>query len=311
MTLQECQKIACYKLQKLIGIGGMGEVWLAKEENTGNQVALKIPTDPEYIKFLKREAVMQAAIDHSNVIQLLEIDLTHNPIFAVMEYFESKNLRQILQENEKLSIEKTLMLFSQILDGVDAAHEKGILHRDLKPENILVNDQWHVKITDFGLGRVHEQFARSLILQGSLMSSAGNSIVGTYDYMSPEQRSGDASEPKADIFALGIILHEMLTGKKPTGNLRSKLEREKIPSLLINIIAESLDEKELRIDQVKEIRQKLIDGGIFKKKDTRESTQTDLNSLNNINRPTTDLSALVNIEHSRTEQHQKPWWRFW
>lgn len=310
--LQPGQKLACYTLERMLGFGGMGQVWLGREVETGNRFAIKVPTDPDYIKFLRREAVMQAAIDHPNVVALVEVDLTNEPPFAVMEYVESKSLRQLLHEEGRLASERAISLLHQCLNGLEAAHAKGILHRDLKPENLLITADDKLKITDFGLGRVQEELARSLILQGSLLSTAGNSIVGTYDYMAPEQRNGAATDPRADIYAIGVILHEMLTGKRPTGNLRGIMEREGVSKELIEAIAACLEPEEYRLKDVAALIRRLPICA-----ESRSSSQVsgpnDLSGLFSSSSPKsknaeTDLSALSGFDAKR--QEKKPWWRF-
>lgn len=310
--LQPGQQLACYTLERMLGFGGMGQVWLGREDETGNRFAIKVPTDPDYIKFLRREAVMQAAIDHPNVVALIEVDLTSDPPFAVMEYVESKNLRQVLQENGRLEIQRAINLLHQCLNGLEAAHSKGILHRDLKPENLLITADGKLKITDFGLGRVQEELARSLILQGSLLSTAGNSIVGTYDYMAPEQRDGAATDPRVDLYAIGVILHEMLTGKRPTGNLKARMQREGISADLIEAIAACMEPEEYRIVDVQKLRTllPLVTSHVEQQKPAQGLN--DLSALASQSsaspqKSETDLSALSELSYQSTK---KSWWRF-
>lgn len=311
MILQPGQQLACYKLERMLGFGGMGQVWLGQEADTGSLFAIKIPTDPDYIKFLRREAVMQAAIDHPNVVALIEVDLTSDPPFAVMEYVESKSMRQILREEGRLESQRAISLLHQCLDGLEAAHKKGILHRDLKPENLLITSDDKLKITDFGLGRVQEELARSLILQGSLLSTAGNSIVGTYDYMAPEQRDGSANDPKVDLYAIGVILHEILTGKRPAGNLRARMQREGVSSDLIEAVAACMEPEEYRVKDVAALRHQLPQA-----QQTELTTQaTEINDLSALGSSSstvteqaqTDLSGLSQIEAGKTKKKQ--WWR--
>lgn len=309
--LQPGQQLACYTLERLLGFGGMGQVWLGREADTGNPFAIKIPTDPEYIKFLRREAVMQAAIDHANVVALIEVDLTSEPPFAVMEYVESRSLRQILQENGRFESQQAISLLRQCLDGLEAAHNKGILHRDLKPENLLITADEKLKITDFGLGRVQEELARSLILQGSLLSTAGNSIVGTYDYMAPEQRDGAATDPKVDLYAIGVILHEMLTGSRPTGNLRARMQRERISSDLIEAVAACMEPQEYRVADVATLRT-LLPSKIHEPPTNPAPRLNDLSALTSLSSTTsenaqTDLSALSHFEVHTPKR--KLWWK--
>lgn len=329
MILEPGHELACYRLVSLLGRGGMGEVWLAVDSTSNTRRAIKVPTDPEYTTFLRREAVMQAALDHPNIVALYELDLTHEPPFVVLDYFESQSLRSVIASGGPLPIPQALDYLAQILEGLQAAHRQGILHRDLKPENILINKDGLVKITDFGLGRVHEAFARSLLFQGSLVSSAGNSVVGTYDYMAPEQRTGSASAPKADLFSLGIILHEMLTGRKPAGHLRAGLLRDGIPAPLIELIARCLEEPSHRIDDIRDVQDALAGFGQFsglKAIRSPEAAMADPSPAEPLVSPTvegppqrhretetqitTDLSALNGFE-PEPKRPSSPWWRRW
>jgi serine/threonine protein kinase len=311
--LQSGQQLACYTLERMLGFGGMGQVWLGREVDTGNRFAIKVPTDPDYIKFLRREAVMQAAIDHPNVVALIEVDLASEPPFAVMEYIESRSLRQILQHEGRLESQRAIDFLHQCLDGLEAAHKKGILHRDLKPENLLITADDKLKITDFGLGRVQEELARSLILQGSLLSTAGNSIVGTYDYMAPEQRNGAATDPRADLYAIGVILHEMLTGKRPTGNLRGRMEREGVPENLIEVVAACMEPQEYRVPDAQTLRTLLPLVASNKAPQKPAQGLNDLSALIS-QRPApprkseTDLTALSELSHPPAKK--RVWWRF-
>lgn len=330
MILEPGHVLACYRLVSLLGRGGMGEVWLAVDTASNARRAIKVPTDPDYTTFLRREAVMQAALDHPNIVALYELDLTHEPPFVVLEYFESQSLRSVITAGGRLPISQALDYLAQMLEGLHAAHRQGILHRDLKPENILINQDGLLKITDFGLGRVHEAFARSLLFQGSLVSSAGNSVVGTYDYMAPEQRTGSASEPKADLFSLGIILHEMLTGRKPVGHLRAGLLRDGIPTPLIDLIARCLEEPSHRIDDIRAVQEVLAGLEEFNSPksclSSSEPVRSDSSSsdqpappaveeppahhVNSHTHLTTDLSALNSFEPGN-KPSSPSWWRPW
>jgi len=214
-VLSAGQNIGPYELLRKLGGGAFGEVWLVRHLWLDVQRAMKIPTDPDYVAQLRKEAKIQFQLDHPNIVRTFELDPLHNPPYFVMEYVEGRDLRKVLHSRRKLPPIEALGILAQILDALAAAHAQGVLHRDLKPENILLTPDGTVKVTDFGLGRVQAEVTRSLLLSGSMESREGSSISGTIEYMSPEQRSGDSPDPRDDLYAAGILGCELLTGRRP------------------------------------------------------------------------------------------------
>jgi len=214
-VLSAGQTIGPYELLRKLGGGAFGEVWLVRHMFLDAQRAMKIPTDPDYVAQLRKEAKIQFKLDHPNIVRTFELDPLHNPPYFVMEYVEGQDLRKVLIDRGKLPPVEALGILAQILDALAAAHAAGVLHRDLKPENTLLTPDGQVKVTDFGLGRVQAEVTRSLLLSGNMMSKEGNSVSGTIEYMSPEAREGAPPDPRDDLYALGILGCELLTGRRP------------------------------------------------------------------------------------------------
>jgi serine/threonine protein kinase/AAA+ ATPase superfamily predicted ATPase len=201
--------ISHYKIVSKLGQGGMGHVYLAEDLHLGRKAALKMLapefTRDEVIKQrFKREAQAVAALNHHNIVTIFEFGDFNNIPYIVMEYVNGESLRDRLR-NKKLTLNEIIQITAQICEGLSKSHKTGIIHRDLKPENILFDQDNCVKILDFGLAkfRNHEN-----ITQKSMR-------VGTINYMSPEQLSGQEVDTQSDIFSLGIILYELFTGTLP------------------------------------------------------------------------------------------------
>jgi len=199
-----------YKILEEIGRGGMGIVLKAQDTQLNEIVALKLITpqisaDEKIATRFKQEAATSRKISHNNVIRIHDLGEFQGTLYISMEYFLGENLKKIISRPQHLAFEEVLHYFNQICMGVNAAHSVGIIHRDLKPQNILVNDQKHLKIIDFGL-------AKASFLQGLTMTGL---VVGTPEYMSPEQISGKVVDHRTDIYSLGVIAFEMLTGAVP------------------------------------------------------------------------------------------------
>ena len=241
------ERIGPYELLRRLGGGAFGEVWLVRHLDLRVERAMKIPTDPDYVKQLRLEGQIQFDLKHPHIVETLELDSWHTPPYFVMEYVEGQDLRKVLNARGKLPVPEALGILTQILDALSAAHAMGTLHRDLKPENILLTPDGRVKVADFGLGKVQAQVAQSLILSGSMVSSEGKSVSGTFEYMSPEQRRGDPPDPRDDLYAVGIVGCELLTGSRPTGaGIPSMFRRAGMGKALCEVFERALDEREHR-----------------------------------------------------------------
>ena len=222
MALQSDTLLGPYQIQKQIGAGGMGEVYLAKDTRLGRTVALKIlPSnlaENEQLKQrLEREALAISNLSHPNICTLYDVGTHAGKFFLVMEFIEGETLAAHLAKR-KLPGEDVLRYGIQIADALDKAHRKGIIHRDLKPGNIMISKSG-VKLLDFGLAKFQSTTSATAPAAVSLLPTADDltaegSIVGTLQYMAPEQLEGKDADSRTDLFALGAILYEMATGKK-------------------------------------------------------------------------------------------------
>lgn len=212
-------RLGPYILEERIGQGGFGEVWRARHSVLQDKVvAAKIPTDSGYVGVLRREGILQHRLKHPSIVELLDIDIDHDPAYLVMEYVDGEDLRKRLAREGPLDLQVALSISEEILEALEAAHFAGTVHRDLKPGNVLLPREGGVKLTDFGLGSALDT-SRSLLLRSRTMQSEEiDTIAGTLAYMAPEQQTGKGPiDERADIFAFGVILFEMVTGEMPIG----------------------------------------------------------------------------------------------
>ena len=245
MPLSAGHKIGPYAIVSPLGAGGMGEVYRATDTNLGRQVALKVlppafANDAERMARFKREAQVLASLTHPNIAPIYGID--GNAI--VMELVEGKDL------SGPLPIEEALPIARQIIEALEAAHEKGIVHRDLKPANIKITPQGVVKVLDFGLAKATEDPAHSDPSNSPTLSIAGTQagvIMGTAGYMSPEQASGRTVDRRADIWSFGVVLWEMLSGHK-------LFEGETIMHTLADVVRGEIDLNKLPAEVPQAIR---------------------------------------------------------
>ena len=223
MTLIPGARLGPYEVVALLGVGGMGEVYRARDPRLGREVAVKViatavAAEPGRVSRFEQEARAVATLNHPNIVSVYDIGRDHDQPYVVSELLEGHNLREELVEGA-LPIRKAIDVAAQVCHGLVAAHEKGIVHRDLKPENLFVTRDGRVKILDFGLAKLLENAAARDGEQVSMaMTSAGGThpgvVLGTTGYMSPEQVRGLPVDCRSDIFSLGLVLHEMLSGKK-------------------------------------------------------------------------------------------------
>src|SRR5271167_4603871 len=219
MSLTPGTKLGPYEILGLVGAGGMGEVYRAKDTRLGRDVALKIlpesfAREPDRLRRFEQEARAVAALNHPNILAVFDIGQHDGAPFLVSELLEGESLRATLDRGA-LPQRKTIEYGVQIAHGLAAAHDKGIVHRDLKPENIFVTRDGRIKILDFGLAKLAQK-AGSERDEASLTSShtAPGLVMGTASYMAPEQVRGHVADPRTDIFAFGAVLYEMLSGRR-------------------------------------------------------------------------------------------------
>ncbi|HET9315791.1 MAG TPA: serine/threonine-protein kinase [Vicinamibacteria bacterium] len=233
-------RIDDYEILDRLGAGGMGEVYRARDTRLGRTVALKVlraGADPDLLRRLDREARAASALNHPHIVHIYDVGEAPGAAgahFIVMELVEGETLRRHLA-NGPLPMAELLELGAQLADGLARAHRAGIVHRDLKPENVMVTPEGRAKILDFGLAKVTAPLADS---EGETVSRYGTragTLLGTLEYMSPEQATGRPVDHRTDQFALGLILHEMATGRPsfrrdtPAQVLAAVIERDPEP----------------------------------------------------------------------------------
>ncbi len=205
-----------------LGSGGMGDVYVAQDTTLDRRVALKLPrpdvsASADRLALFRREAKAAAALNHPNIVHLYSVEEAEGLIFMTMELVQGRSLRELLSDGVPLALPRTLTFASQIAEGLACAHAAGVLHRDLKPANVMITEDDRVKILDFGVAK----FFRPVSMWGAEEATTGSASsnsgrpVGTVGYMSPEQALGKTLDARTDLFALGVVLFEMATGRAP------------------------------------------------------------------------------------------------
>jgi len=219
--MQPGTRLGPYEVLSPIGAGGMGEVYRAKDTRLGRDVAVKVlpeivSRDPRALSRFEHEARAVAALSHPNILALFDVGESGGVHYAVSELLEGENLRSLISRGP-VPVRRALEIAEQAAQGLAAAHEKGIVHRDVKPENVFVTKDGHIKILDFGLARAGAVPAGRDETESPTVEklTSGGAVVGTVAYMSPEQARGLPVDHRSDQFSLGIVLYEMLTGRRP------------------------------------------------------------------------------------------------
>jgi serine/threonine-protein kinase len=220
--------IGNYKIVEKIGEGGMGAVYRGLDTMLEREVAIKmlrpeLASQPEVLERFRTEAVTLAKLNHPNIATLFSFMRDGDDYFMVMEFVRGSTLDEVIRRHGAMVVERAVPLFCQALDGIDHAHRMGIIHRDIKPANAMLTDSGSIKVMDFGIARV---------LGSARMTRAGN-VVGTIEYMSPEAVRGLEVDARSDVYSLGILLYEMLTGRVPFDSTSEfemmKMQVEKAP----------------------------------------------------------------------------------
>src|SRR5262252_443796 len=214
--------IGHYRVESLIGIGGMGEVYLARDEQLGRKVALKflparLTADETQLSRFKSEARAASALNHPNILTVYEISTDGNRQFIATEFIEGVTLRASLADG-RMNLRAALDIAVQVVSALAAAHEAGVVHRDIKPENIMLRPDGYVKVLDFGIAKLTEEGLTSEdheLAATALLQTRPNLILGTVRYMSPEQARGQKVDARSDIWSLGVVLYEMVGGIPP------------------------------------------------------------------------------------------------
>ena len=224
-ALQSGSHVGSYEILAPIGKGGMGEVYRARDTKLKRDVAIKVlPTefsrDPERMARSRREAEVLASLNHPNIAQIYGLEESGGTHCLVLEFVDGQTLQERVRRGP-IPVEEALEFALQIADAFGAAHDRGIVHRDLKPANVKITPAGQVKVLDFGLAKAvapetqHVSASQSPTLTGGAASEGV--ILGTAAYMSPEQAKGKATDARSDIWAFGVVLYEMLTGKPAFG----------------------------------------------------------------------------------------------
>ena len=199
-----------YEIIKSIGEGGMANVYLAKDIILDRNVAIKIlrgdlAGDEKFVRRFQREALSASSLTHPNIVEMYDVGEDNGTYYIVMEYVSGMTLKQLIKKRGSLSLSEAIDIMLQITDGIKEAHDSYIIHRDLKPQNILIQDNGEIKITDFGI---------AMALNSTQLTQT-NSVMGSVHYLPPEQASGKGATIKSDIYSMGILFYELLTGKLP------------------------------------------------------------------------------------------------
>ncbi len=247
------QTISHYRLLRKLGAGGMGEVYLAEDTRLNRKVALKrlpenLTADEAVKRRFMQEARAASALNHPHIITIYDIASAEQRDYIAMEYVEGETLRSLLAGG-RLEVKRAVEFAAQVASGLAAAHREGIVHRDIKPENLMVTRNAQIKILDFGLAKLVEKQRAAFAGELSTLTyteanihaeTIPGTIIGTIAYMSPEQAAGRALDQRTDIFSLGVVLYEMLTGRRPfegksaLDTLHAIINEEPPPALELN-----------------------------------------------------------------------------
>ncbi len=227
--------VGSYRILEKLGQGGMGEVYMAEDSRLKRLVAIKIlrqdkaTPDEARSRFLE-EARAASALNHPNIVQVYELESEGGRDFIVMELASGRTLAQLLADRP-FTVDESLDYFTQMASALAAAHAAGIVHRDIKPGNIMISDAGVVKVLDFGLAKLQQTISTADSTLTASPETAAGTVIGTPSYMSPEQAEGKRADARSDIFSMGAVLYEMLTGKRAfdgdsTATILSKVLRD-------------------------------------------------------------------------------------
>src|SRR5947209_8650212 len=202
-----------YQLQDPIGRGGMATIYRGRDMRMDRTVAIKVlrevySTDSKFVKRFQQEAKAASSLQHPNIVQVYDYGQTDGNYFIVMEYINGTDLRRYLRSRGVLAVDRAIIIAHDVALGLGAAHRRGIVHRDVKPQNILVGKDGSIKLTDFGIASVYKD------INAERLTTTGMTL-GTVQYYAPEQAPGEIVQPAADVYALGIVMYEMLAGRTP------------------------------------------------------------------------------------------------
>ncbi len=221
-----------YQIIRTIGEGGMANVYLAYDTILEREVAVKVlrgdlANDEKFVKRFQREAKAASSLNHPNIVEMYDVGEDDGNYFIVMEYVNGKTLKSLIKKRGALSLSETIDIMLQLTSGIACAHDSYIIHRDIKPQNVMILEDGRVKITDFGIA----------VALNSTELTQTNSVMGSVHYLPPEQANGSGATVKSDIYSLGILMYELLTGKLPfkgdnAVEIAIKQMKDKLPSII-------------------------------------------------------------------------------
>ncbi len=249
-----------YRVEDLIGRGGMGAVYRATQTSLDRTVALKVlprhmAEDPEFVERFRREAKALAELNHPNIVAIHDRGEAEGHCYFAMELVDGVSLRQLIQ-SKRTTPQESLALVPQLCEALEYAHGRGVIHRDIKPENILIDRSGRVKIADFGLAR---------IVRGDGPQASGltrsDVLMGTVDYMAPEQRESPKDvDHRVDIFSLGVVVYELLTGELPIGRFDPPSKRASIDARIDEVVMKLLEkDREARFQSASDLRARIVE----------------------------------------------------
>ena len=273
--------ISHYRIISRLGAGGMGEVYLAEDTQLGRRVALKIlpsdfTNDEERLLRFEQEAHAASALNHPNIITIHEVGWETGTRYIATEFIEGETLRQRLQRGS-LSVREALDVAVQVANALTAAHQVGIIHRDIKPENVMLRPDGYAKVLDFGIVKLTEKFAKHQTGSSDALDSAklnqvnteANIVMGSPSYMSPEQARGFAVDGRTDIFSLGVVLYEMIAGRRP-------FVGESISDVIVSILDRQPQPLSEVSSEVSPRLESIVNKALAKDRDARYQTINDL-----------------------------------
>ena len=270
-----------YEVIKTIGEGGMANVYLAKDTILDRHVAIKVlrgdlANDEKFVRRFQREALSASSLTHPNIVEIYDVGQDDGDYFIVMEYIPGKNLKQLIKKRGGLTVEEVVDIMLQITSAMSTAHDALIIHRDLKPQNILIQDDGGIKITDFGI---------AMALNATQLTQT-NSAMGSVHYFPPEQASGKGATLKSDVYSLGIMMYELLTGELP-------FRGDNAVEIALKHLKEPLPDLKDKVPNIPQAVENIV---------IKATSKNPKNRYNNANEMHADLETCLNKERAKEEK---------